>query len=130
MSNQTGGYGPPRIQGYSAERVSPPATEGAPAAVTAPLARIAAAPSGAGKIRFTLHGEGFLHRAMPLVVQIGDRLFFDCTISPDETTVVCLLDELPEEGAVIRVGYGRDEMTELPERFSHSRLAGENPNEV
>jgi hypothetical protein len=133
MPEQTGGYGPPRVHSFSAELVAPPAAKrAAPAAAAAAApsrARVDAAVAGAApRVRVTVRGEGFIHRAMPLIVQIGDQLVLNCEVSHDETTIVCLLDELPEDGAVIRVGYGRHEMVELPERFSHARLSGRTPD--
>jgi hypothetical protein len=129
MPEQTGGYGPPRVNSFSAELVAPPAAARAAAAGAPSRALVDARVAGATpRVRVTVHGEGFIQRAMPLIVQIGDKLVVNCDVSPDETTIVCLLDELPEDGAVIRVGYGRHEMVELRERFSHARLAGGTPN--
>lgn len=110
MSDNPGGYGPPRLEGYSVEH--------------APRAEMAAAEGTAGEIRVTLSGEGFMDRAMPLMIMIGNLWVTKYQIAPDERSVVCFLDEMPEEGAVISVWYGGGERVELPERFSRSRVPG------
>jgi|SRR5215207_2553391 len=128
MPQQTSGYGPPKVEGYSIEpapaRAVAPSAEGVAAEAEEAAARAAAR----RRLKLTLRGEGFITRAMPLVVAIGDVMVTDYSISPDGRTVVCFLDELPEEGATITVGYTRYDMTELPERFSRSKLAEEGPN--
>jgi hypothetical protein len=87
-----------------------------------------AAPRAAGPVavRITLQGEGFIERAMPLIVKIGDiTVAGGMEFSPDQRQVTVYLDEMPEDGAVIRVGFGGDEqLAELPERFSRSRVRG------
>ncbi len=113
MSDKLGGYGPPRLDGYSVEH--------------APRAETAAARATAGtvrEIRVTLHGDGFVARAMPLVITIGGVWVRRYKIAPDRRSVICFLDEMPEDGAVISVGYGGEERVELPERFSRSRVPG------
>ena len=61
---------------------------------------------------------------MPLMITIGDVWVTRFKIAPDRRSVVCFLDEMPEEGAVISVGYGGEKRVELPERFSQSRVPG------
>lgn len=108
MSDDPRGYGPPRLEGYSVE----------PEAGTA----LRAPAEAEREIRLTLHGSGFIARAMPLIILIGDVWVRRYKIAPDGQSVLCFLDELPEEGVVISVGYSADERVELPERFSRSRV--------
>lgn len=113
MSDKPHGYGPPRLDGYSVD----------PGAHTATALRAGADETVEHKIRVTLHGSGFIARAMPLVVMIGDVWVQRLKIAPDGQSVTCFLDEIPEEGAVISVGYGGEQRVELPERFSQSRVS-------
>jgi len=114
MSDNLGGYGPPQLQGYSVE----------PAPQVEKMATARAAERAAGEVRVTLTGEGFMDRAMPLIIMIGGLWVTKYQISPDGRSVTCFLDEMPEEGAVISVGYGGEERVKLPERFSRSRVPG------
>jgi hypothetical protein len=110
MSEQSGGYGPPQLEGYQVE-LAPPAVLGASSddPTQAP-------------VRFTLRGSNFVVRAMPLIITIGELVVQHYAIAPDGQSVICYLDALPEEGAVIRAGYPGSGFVELPERFSHDRL--------
>jgi hypothetical protein len=110
---------PPKLEDYSVSKISggPPdevqrvaAAEGLEAAPSAP------------RFVITLRGENFVQRALMLNIRIGDVHVNEYSISDDQKTIVCYLDELPADGSVIRVGYGPDEMVELPERFSHAKL--------
>jgi hypothetical protein len=113
MSDRKPGYGPPKVEGYTATL---------PARTQRLEVREALLPT----VKITLHGEGFLQRAMPLIVKIGDQTVMGpFQITADQRHVTFHLDRLPEDGAVIRVGYGGSELVELPERFSHSKLQGE-----
>lgn len=114
MPDTPSGYGPPRVDAIRVERGPQ-----APAGVAPPDA--ASAASGEA-VRLVIQGEGFILRAMPLLVQVGDQVLSRITLSQDGRTITCQLDQIPEEGAVIRVGYPPDDMTELPERFSLSML--------
>src|SRR5215510_3159724 len=115
---------PPKLASYSVSK-----TSGGPAEL-----RLAAAPealtteSGLPKFQITLKGENFVERAMMLVVKIGDVHINEYSISPDQKTIVCYLDELPAEGSVISVGYGPDQMVELPERFTRDKLESSEPD--
>lgn len=92
---------------------------------------LTAAETGPARFEITLHGENFVERAQMLAVWIGDLFVNECSISPDQKSITCYLDELPEEGSVIRVGYSPDEMVELPEPFSRTKLEnGETTPEV
>lgn len=113
MSDKSHGYGPPKLDGYSVEPETPKAT----------ALRAEATAEVEHKFRVTLHGSGFIARAMPLVVMIGDLWIQRLKIAPDGRSVTCFLDEMPEEGAVISVGYGGDERVELAERFSRNRVS-------
>ncbi len=104
---------PLKVTGYEASMSSPPARARAGGTER----------SGGATVRITLHGDGFTQRAMPLIVVIGDQaVVSNLEISPDERHIVVHLDTLPEDGAVIRVGHGGDELVELPERFSRSKV--------
>lgn len=117
MSDQPGGYGPPILESYSAEFVpSPPRA-----------AREAAAAFAPPRLQLTLHGRNFVVRAKMPIIMIGDVRVKEYEIMPDERTIVCYLDELPEEGAMISISYGGGQRAELPERFSRSKLAGGAP---
>lgn len=118
MPTQPSGYGPPKVKGYSVELE--PEARRAPGAA----ARSADRP----QVKVLIHGEGFIARAMRLIIKIGDVRVKDYQVTPDQRTLICHLDEMPEEGAVITVGYGREQSVELPERFSRSKLAEEEPN--
>lgn len=106
----TSGFRPPQLEGYNVE--------------TQTDARVASLDSAetSSEIRITLFGANFVTRAMPLVITIGNVTVTRYQIAPDEQSVTCFLDEMPEEGSIISVGYGGEERTELPERFSRSRL--------
>lgn len=113
---------PPKLESYSVAPAPAP-QEDAPGLTAA----------GAHPARFViiLHGQNFVERAQMLVVKIGDLFVSECSISPDQKSITCYLDELPEEGSVIRVGYSPDEMVELPEPFSRTKLEnGETAPEV
>jgi hypothetical protein len=115
VSDQKQGYGRPAIHGYNATL-----TGGLQKA-----AMLASPLAGQPVVKITLHGEGFIQRAMPLIIRIGDQVVLDnCEITDDQRTLTLHLEKLPEDGAVIQVGYGGDEMVELSERFSHSKLEG------
>ena len=109
MPDETGGYAAPKLTGYSAEFVQQESG--------------LAAGSAQEQVCITLHGDNFITRAMMLIVQIGDTWVQNKRIS-DPQTIVCYLDELPEEGARICVCYSGDEPVELEERFSHSKVSG------
>lgn len=116
MADEKHGYGLPKVEGYTATLA-----EGGPPA--AALAERAARPP---MVKITLHGQGFIHRAMPLIVRIGDQTVMgNFQITPDQCHVTFHLDRLPEDGAVIQIGYGGSELIELPERFVHSKLQRE-----
>lgn len=111
------GYGPPKIEGARAVRVG-----GAERALAQPADAGASA-----RLRLEIRAEEFPGRAMPLMIRIGGRAHFASEISADGKTVSCLLDEIPEEGALIEVGYPPHQMAELPERFSLSMLEPDEP---
>jgi hypothetical protein len=111
---------PPKLEGYSVSK----AAEG-PADET----RLAAATEGltdtqVPRFQITLKGENFVERAMMLIIRIGDVQVSEYSVSPDQKTIVCFMDELPPEGSVISVGYGPGQTVELPERFSRAKLEG------
>ena len=112
MSKESSGFRPPRLEGYSVELE--------PSLPTASLAAV----GPEREVRVILHGENFVARAMPLVIMIGGVPVSRYQIAPDQNSVVCFLDEMPEDGSVISVGYGGEERVELPERFSQSRVSG------
>jgi hypothetical protein len=68
---------------------------------------------------------------MPLLIEVGGQAHLAFDLSSDGRTIACDLDQIPEEGAVIRVGYPPHQMTELPERFSASMIepGGPGPEE-
>jgi len=102
----------PKLESYSV--TAAPQTDEA--------ARLTAAETGPARFQIILHGENFVERAQMLAVWIGDLYVNECSISNDQKSITCYLDELPEEGSVIRVGYSPDEMVELPEPFSRAKL--------
>jgi hypothetical protein len=106
MSDQTGGYEPPKLEGYKVDLL--PETEKA-AFGPAAMAR--------HRIRITLHGENFIERAMIPIIKIGDIYIKEYNISPDGRTITGFLDEMPEEGSVISVSYG-NQSAELSKGFS------------
>lgn len=113
MAGARKGYGPPRIESFRAVRLA-----GEEISI---LADAQAGP--APLLRLEVRGEeAFLLRAMPLMIQVGERGYLASEMSADGRTISCTLEEIPEEGAVIRVGHPPDQMTELPERFSLSML--------
>jgi len=117
---------PPKLENYSVSQIP----EG-----TANEIRRAAAPEGPTttqppppKFKLTLKGENFVERAMLLIIKIGDVFVEEYSVSPDQKTIVCYLDELPAEGSVISLGYGPGQTVELPERFSHAKLESSEPD--
>ena len=116
MSDSKSGYGPPSLESIRVERVAGKVQE-----VTAPATQEAGSlPSE--PIRVTLRGGGFVTRAMPLIVEIGDQATANIRLAPDGRSITCEFERLPEEGATIRVGYPPDDFTELPERFSAAMI--------
>jgi IPT/TIG domain len=115
MFTQSDGYGSPILESYSVNSESLSTLRAASAADTPPL-------------QITLHGGNFIERAMMLIVKIGDIWIQNCTIV-DENTIVCYLDQLPEEGATISVSYGGNQRAELPERFSLNKLSEDFPSQ-
>jgi hypothetical protein len=75
-------------------------------------------------IRITLRGRGFTIGAVDPKIRIGNVELKDFEIMSDESTIIGYLHELPEEGAVISIDYGRGIKAELPEVFSLSKLSG------
>lgn len=75
-------------------------------------------------IRITLHGRGFKVIASDPKIMIGNVQLKDYEIMSDEATIIGYLHEIPEEGAVVSIDYGRGVRAELPERFSLSKLSG------
>ena len=76
-------------------------------------------------IRITLRGSGFQIRARDPKIMIGDVQLMDYEILSDQTTIVGYLHELPPEGSIISIDYGRAGQAELPERFSLSKFTGD-----
>src|SRR5215510_14198853 len=113
---------PPKLESYSVSKTSAGPGE------EVRLAAATEAESGAARFRITLTGENFVERAMMLIVKIGDVHVNEYSISADQKTIECYLDELPAEGSVISVGYGPDQMVELPERFSRDKLESSEPD--
>lgn len=113
MADAPKGYGSPRIEGFRAVRLA--------AQERSLLADSLA--ERAPVLRLEVRGEvEFLLRAMPLMIQVGERSYLASEISADGKTIGCTLEEIPEEGAVIRVGYPPNDFAELPERFSLSMI--------
>ncbi len=113
MADAPKGYGPPRIDSLRAVRLAAEESSLLAESQTerAPL------------LRLEVRGEeAFLLRAMPLMIQVGERGYLASEMSEDGRSIACVLEEIPEEGAVIRVGYPPNDFTELPERFSLSML--------
>lgn len=116
---------PPKLESYSISKTSErPGEEVRLAAET----EAPATEAGAARFQITLKGENFVERAMMLIIKIGDVHVNEYSISADQKTIVCYLDELPADGSVISVGYGPDQMIELPERFSRDKLESSEPD--
>jgi hypothetical protein len=130
MPESDQGYGPPKVGGYTAsiageERAG---DESSLAAESSLAPESGAAQASRAKVTITLHGDGFIQRAMPLMVKIGDLVVLrNYEISPDRRQLTLHLDELPEDGAVIQVGYAGEQLVELPERFSLAKVEGSDP---
>jgi len=113
MADAPKGYGPPRIESFRAVRL----------AVQESSLLADAQTERAPLLRFEVRAEeAFMLRAMPLMIQVGERGYLAAEMSADGRTIACTLEEIPEEGAVIRVGYPPNNFTELPERFSLAML--------
>jgi hypothetical protein len=108
---------PPKLEGYSVTATPQPR-----AALAAKTTEEAPAP-----FQIVLHGQNFVTRAQMLAIRIGDVFVERYSISPDQQTIVCYLDELPAEGSVISVGYGADDQVVLPEPFSRDKLIAVEP---
>ena len=110
-------YGAPKVHSYSATLIGASGSQD-----------LAAAPQSGPKVKITLHGEDFFEGAMPLIVRIGDQVIMSgFEMAPDSLSFY--LDELPEDGAAIQVGYG-GQLAELPERFSHSELQSDDSEQA
>lgn len=114
---------PPKLESYTVSKTSAGPADESRLAAAAP-----ATETGPAKFQVTLKGENFVERAMMLIVKIGDVYVNEYSISADQKTIVCYLDELPAEGSVISVGYGPDQMVELPERFTRDKLESSEPD--
>jgi hypothetical protein len=112
MPEQKHGYGPPKVEGYTATFMSEQHRQ----------SLFAGAEGTAPQIKVTFRGEGFKERALMPVVKFGDQRAKHCEISADERSLTCYLDTLPAEGAVIQIGYGGEDLVELPERFSQNKV--------
>lgn len=119
------------LDSYSLE--SGPTAEDSMAAVASPSDQPAdaaaldnSATPPALPVRIILRGSGFLIGALDPEIRIGDVRLRDFEISSDSTTIFGYLHEIPPEGSVITIDYGRAGRAELPERFSLSKLR-ENP---
>lgn len=75
-------------------------------------------------IRITLRGRGFRISANDPKIKVGDVELKDFEIMSDESTIIGYLHELPEEGAIITIDYGRGIIAEAPEVFSLDKLSG------
>lgn len=117
MSDQPSSYGLPVLESYSVELAPSPPLESREAALAVAQPRL----------QITLSGRNFVERAMIPIIMIGKIQVKEYRIMPDERTIVCYLDELPEEGATISIGYGGSQRAELPERFSRSKIPGGAP---
>lgn len=82
-------------------------------------------PAPALPIRIVLRGQGFLIGALDPIIMIGNVRLRDYEISSDSRTISGYLHELPAEGSVISIDYGRAGRAELPERFSLSKFTGD-----
>ena len=111
MFTQPGGYGAPTLESYSIEAATPKSN----------LLQEAISPNRP-QFQLTLHGGNFIERAMMLIIKIGDIWVQNYQIV-DERTIMCYLNELPEEGAKISISYSGLQQTELPEAFSRSKLS-------
>lgn len=112
------GYRPPKIEGVRARRLGAETPSTALAPEVGPPAP---------QLRLEVRGEAFPRRAMPLLIRVGGRAHFVTDVSADGKTIACVLDEIPEEGAVIEVGYPPHQMTELPERFTAAMIDRDEP---
>ena len=120
MANESKGYGPPKVVGLRAVRIT--------AARRTLLAESDAAQ--VPRLRLEVHGEEeFALRAMPLMIRVGGRGFVASEVSGDGKTIFCLLDQIPEEGAIIEVGFPPHQWAELTERFSASMIEEAEPGE-
>jgi hypothetical protein len=117
MSDQPSGYEPPVLESYSVEFVPLPPSE----------AREATAAPARQRLQITLRGSKFVVRAKMPIIMIGNMWVKEYQVMPDERTIVCYLDELPEEGATISISYGEGKCVELPEPFSWKKVPGGRP---
>jgi hypothetical protein len=115
MSDEAGGYGPPKLESYSVE-IEPPKSAAA-------VAEGAEAAPAEPRVKVILRGSYFIKRAMMLIIKIGDVWVKNYHIMPDQRTIVCFLDEIPEEGAPISIGYGGEDRAELPGGFTLGAVA-------
>lgn len=115
MADQPRGYGAPILEDYSVTR------EPAPEASDVEGARTRGG-EPASRLRVTLRGRNFMERAMMPMIRIGKVWVREYQISPDGATIICYLDEVPEEGAAISISYGQGQGTVLSESFSLSKL--------
>lgn len=64
-------------------------------------------------LRVTLHGQGLLPRALPLVGFVGEVPLEVVSIEPDDSAIGFLSAE-PPVGAVVRVGWVDEEIVDTP----------------
>lgn len=106
------GYPPPVLESYSAE-AAPPALESLVAEAVEEIEQ---------EFKITLHGKNFFERAMMPVIKFGNVVVQKYEITPDGSSIICYLTELPEEGAEISISYAPGIKATLAERFSRSQV--------
>ena len=73
-------------------------------------------------VRITLHGKNIFMRALEPIVRVGDIVVQYPEIQPDEQRIIGYLKEIPEDGAPITIGYGKQPQVRMKERFKTSKI--------
>ncbi len=118
MSDKTSGRSSLILDDYSLEAT--PQAEQPAANRAANLSANASAPT---PLRIVLRGRWFKITAADPKIMIGNVELRNYEISSDESSIVGFLDEIPEEGSIISIDYGRGIRAEMPEPFSLSKLS-------
>ena len=73
-------------------------------------------------LRLTICGQYFNIGAIDPVIKVGDIEVKDFEIQSDQCSIVCYLYEIPKQGSIISVDYGRGYCGKCSEPFSMNQL--------
>jgi hypothetical protein len=78
--------------------------------------------SGRKPLKLVLCGECFFIRAADPLIKVGDIEVKNFEIKSDKCNIICYLNQVPEEGALISIDYGSGQQATMDEPFSMQNL--------